>query len=329
MLISVVIPTFNRAGLVCKAIDSVLAQSHPATEIVVVDDGSTDDTRDRVKVYGDRIRYIWRENGGLSRARNTGIEAARGSWIAFLDDDDEFQRDKLVIHAQSAARYPGVDVHAANTILVSETGEQTNLWQLRGVPVPGHCELLPRPLLWISQGCFFTQSVMFRKKALVDVGMYDPSMIYEDLDLYTRLPAERPWGVDGRPAVVLFRRSETDYNLSQGIADKPRISCQCLVDIYSRLLDQTDLSAQERVHIRRKLAGFRFQLGITHLREGNRGEANLCFVQAMRDNPTLKTRIKGSAALALGGWSLRLPRLVGSRRGGMRRSTPKVSCHRA
>jgi glycosyltransferase involved in cell wall biosynthesis len=135
MSISVVIPTFNRAGLVCKAIDSVLAQSHPATEIVVVDDGSTDNTKDRVKVYGDRIRYIWRENGGLSRARNTGIEAARGPWIAFLDDDDEFLHDKLAIHAQSAARYPGVDVHAANTILVSETGEQTNLWQLRGAPV--------------------------------------------------------------------------------------------------------------------------------------------------------------------------------------------------
>jgi glycosyltransferase involved in cell wall biosynthesis len=324
MLVSVVIPTFNRAGLVCKAINSVLAQSHPAFEIIVVDDGSKDETRDRIKVYGDRIRYVSQENGGLSRARNTGIEAALGEWVAFLDDDDEFCPDKLAIHAESALRHPNLDVHATNTVLMSASGERTNLWQIRGAADPGRCGVLARPLLWITRGCFFTQSVMFRRSALIDVGMYDPAMIYEDLDLFSRLPVDRPWGIDAREGVILFRRAESTYNLSQGIVDKPLVSYACLVKIYSRILDQAALSMHEQAQIRRMLAGFRFELGAAHLREGNRAEARHCFVQAMRDNPTFRTRVKGITTLALGDWSLSALKLLRSRRSGTRRSAPRV-----
>jgi glycosyltransferase involved in cell wall biosynthesis len=323
--ISVVIPTYNRGHIVHKAIDSVLAQSHRPLEIIVVDDGSMDNTGEKLKAYGDRIRYIRRENGGLSRARNTGIEAARGEWIAFLDDDDEFVADKLAIHAQSAARHPHFDVHATNTVLISEVGESVNLWEFRGVPDPGECGVLERPLLWISRGCFFTQSVMIRRRALVDAGLYDPSMIYEDVDLFLRLPIDRPWGVDNRAQVVLFRRAGADYNLSQGIVDKPLVSYACLVKIYSRLLEQCCLSAQERTHIRWMLAGFRFELGAAHVRQGAVAEAEQCFVQAMRDNPTLKTRLKGCAALVSRGWSLDALRSFRARRGGMRRSKPALA----
>jgi glycosyltransferase involved in cell wall biosynthesis len=330
MQISVIITTYNRAHVVGKAIESVLAQTLQPLEIIVVDDGSKDDTKHKVASYGDRVRYVRRENGGLSRARNTGIEAARGEWIAFLDDDDEFHPDKLAIHAESAGRHPNFDVHAANTVLVSETEERTNLWQLRGVPDPGRCGVLARPLLWISRGCFFTQSVMLRRQALIDVGLYDPAMTcYEDLDLYSRLPADRPWGVDGREAVILFRRRESDYNLSQDWANNPLVSYTCLVKIYSRILGQPTLSPNEQVHICRRLAGYRFELGAAHMRRGNRAEAEQCFVQAMRDNPTFKTRVKGCAALASGGWSLDVLRSLRSRRGGVRRSTPRAAARGA
>lgn len=87
---TVIIPTYNRCGVLGRAMESVLNQKFEAFELIVVDDGSTDATKNAVLNYTDaRIIYMKRTNGGISAARNTGIAAARGSWITFLDDDDE------------------------------------------------------------------------------------------------------------------------------------------------------------------------------------------------------------------------------------------------
>ncbi len=94
-LVSVIIPTYNCGELICAAVDSVLAQTYPRVEIIVVDDGSTDDTRTRVQIYGDRIHYVRQENGGISRARNAGITIATGEFIALLDADDLWHPQKL------------------------------------------------------------------------------------------------------------------------------------------------------------------------------------------------------------------------------------------
>ena len=94
--VSVVIPTYNRSGKVRGAIDSVLAQTLTDLEVVVVDDGSSDDTREVLSsVYGDRIRYYFQKNQGVSAARNKGIAEASGEWIAFLDSDDYWETNKL------------------------------------------------------------------------------------------------------------------------------------------------------------------------------------------------------------------------------------------
>ena len=87
-LISVIIPCYNHGGYLGKAIDSVLGQSYPNIEVIVVDDGSSDDTREVAAAYGEKVRYIYKENGGLSAARNTGLEHAKGAYIVFLDADD-------------------------------------------------------------------------------------------------------------------------------------------------------------------------------------------------------------------------------------------------
>lgn len=87
-LVSAVIPAYNYAHFVTEAVTSALNQTHQNIEVIVVDDGSTDGTADVLKPFGSRIRYIYQSNRGLSAARNTGIRAARGEWIAFLDADD-------------------------------------------------------------------------------------------------------------------------------------------------------------------------------------------------------------------------------------------------
>jgi len=94
--VSVIIPTYNRAAKVQATIESALSQSFTDIEVIVVDDGSSDDTGKILgEVYGDRIRYYFQKNQGVSVARNKGIEEARGEWIAFLDSDDLWEEDKL------------------------------------------------------------------------------------------------------------------------------------------------------------------------------------------------------------------------------------------
>ena len=96
--VSVVIPTYNRGEYISRAIESVLQQDRPAEEIIVVDDGSTDNTGEVVGRYGTKIRYIRQENAGVSATRNTGIKAACHEWIAFLDADDEWLSRHLELH---------------------------------------------------------------------------------------------------------------------------------------------------------------------------------------------------------------------------------------
>lgn len=97
---SVIIPAYNSETTLARAIDSVLAQSYPAQEIIVVDDGSTDRTFEVVARYGEKVRYIRQDNAGVSSARNHGAQAASGDWLAFLDADDWYYPDRLRLHAE-------------------------------------------------------------------------------------------------------------------------------------------------------------------------------------------------------------------------------------
>ena len=106
---SVIIAAYNSGATLSKAIDSVLAQSYAAYEIVIVDDGSTDDTSAVASRYEEKIRYFFQKNSGVSSARNKGVELARGDWVAFLDADDWYYPQRLYWHAELLGRNPEVD----------------------------------------------------------------------------------------------------------------------------------------------------------------------------------------------------------------------------
>lgn len=96
-LVNVIIPTYNRASMLTAAVDSVLAQTFPDFEVIVVDDGSTDETLDKLSAYGDRVRVISQQRRGVAAARNTGARAANGRYLAFLDSDDRWVPKKLAV----------------------------------------------------------------------------------------------------------------------------------------------------------------------------------------------------------------------------------------
>jgi O-antigen biosynthesis protein len=189
-LVSVVIPTFNRADLVLRAIRSVLAQDYPAMEVLVVDDASTDDTAARVEALGDRRVRLLRQgkNGGVARARNAGMEAAEGDLIAFLDSDDEWLPARLGPQVDLLARAPARTalIHGG-TEVIAPGGERVYLPpQAEGRVFPA---MLARNVL---PG--FPFNGLMRREVVDTIGGFDPALpAIEDWDFLIR--ATRFFGV--------------------------------------------------------------------------------------------------------------------------------------
>jgi len=231
-LISVIIPTYNRAWALGEALDSVLAQTYPAVELIVVDDGSTDETPDLLARYGDALRVLTLENGGVSRARNHGISASTGEFIAFLDSDDRWLPDKL---AEQAAFFK-----ATPEALICQTEE---IWIRNGKRV-NPCKHHKKPSGDIFEAslhlCLVSPSaVMMRRSLLEDVGLFDESLpACEDYDLWLRIACRYP--VYTTPSPLVVKHGGHDDQLSKTpLLDRFRI--QSLV----RLLESGSLSAAQ------------------------------------------------------------------------------------
>jgi len=205
--ISVVIPTFNRAHTLRRAIDSVLQQSCKASEIIVVDDGSEDDSVQLLKQHYPQLRILQQSNQGVSSARNSGIRAAHGEWIALLDSDDEWLPHKL--HSQIQC------LQASTKLRICHTDEN---WIRRGKPLKqlakhrkrgGHIYTDCLPLCVISPS-----SVIIHKSLFDEVGLFDESLpACEDYDLWLRICARYPVGFVEQPCII--KHGGHDDQLSQ------------------------------------------------------------------------------------------------------------------
>lgn len=186
--VSVVIPAYNRAHCITIAIDSVLAQSLPVEEILVVDDASTDGLAEVLAAYGDKVRLVKHtSNRGAAATRNTGIEVARGDYIAFLDSDDEWAPDK---NKQQVAFMRENELHASctNFAVVREDGQQPAVTTIARRPYAKRLSV--EDMIW---GCFVSpgSTLICRTQELRRVAGYDPELSrYEDWDLLLRLLAE-------------------------------------------------------------------------------------------------------------------------------------------
>jgi glycosyltransferase involved in cell wall biosynthesis len=178
MKVSVVIPTYNSGPLVVEAVQSVLAQTRPAYEIIVVDDGSTDDTAERLAAFGGQIQYIRQANARVAAARNTGVAAATGDAIAFLDADDAWHPEKLVRQVQVLEEQPEIGLVA--TQLSDWPGEFAPLAETERVSPISLEELLLKNVL-------ATSSIVVRWSVLDRAGPFDPELFGpEDYDLWLR-----------------------------------------------------------------------------------------------------------------------------------------------
>lgn len=219
--VSVIIPTYNRADLITQAIDSVLVQTAPAHEIIVADDGSTDDTAAVVTAYGDRVRYLALPHRGQpATTRNAGIRAATGALLAFLDSDDLFLPDKLAVQTAALAQNPAAGLVYSNGIYFRTTPAD---------PVGRVLDGLPTPSGWVFgellAGNFLAPPVvLMRRRALDAAGLFDESPAFvavEDFDLWLRLAVLTPF-VYAPGDVAAIRRhaggiSRNTANLRRGV----------------------------------------------------------------------------------------------------------------
>lgn len=292
--VSIVIPTYNRAAYVATAIKSVLIQSYKDYEIIVVDDGSTDSTRDVLEPYRDRILYLYQENKGVSAARNTGIQKAKGEWIAFLDSDDEWMLNKLAIQMQYVQNYPKACLHAANLILIKPQQGEINLYHTMGFDkVVGKFLLVDRPLIYLLQyTCAFPSTVLAKKSALLNAGLFDESLsLHEDTDLFYRVSLEGQWGIYGLPLIKKFIRAEPQIlHLSSQSAHQSH-HYKAVIKIQERLQSEKRLTKDERRAVNKYISRYSFMVGISLKAEGTSG-VRYWFYKGLIAYPTLKTFIK-------------------------------------
>jgi glycosyltransferase involved in cell wall biosynthesis len=209
MRFSIIIPTFKRAQLLGDAIRAALAQTHADREILVVDDGSPDDTQSMASTFGDAVRYIRQENKGKSAALNLGISASTGDAIIVLDDDDLLPPWTVAKHADALKRNAGADFSFGRFVRFrgDRPPSSSDLWDEEFVPTHDPRRLVVK----LMENCFLPNPAWaVRREAQMRVGPYDESMYYShDYDMILRLARTNEGVFIDDP--VLYQRKHLGY----------------------------------------------------------------------------------------------------------------------
>ena len=205
-LVSIIIPNYNQTQFICSAIESVLSQTYHSYEIIVVDDGSTDDSWQVIGGYGDQVRYIWQENQGLGGARNTGILASKGEMIGLLDADDQWLPDYLETMVALADQKPDADVFYCQAQAMDKNGQDLPQ-KFGGLPLPP--DKIYQTLL--RANFLIPSTILMRRAPIISNGLFDQTIRSmhgcEDWDLWLRLLNTTPRYIFiGSPACLVRYR---------------------------------------------------------------------------------------------------------------------------
>ena len=282
--VSVVIVTYNKADTLPAAINSVLAQTYRDREILVVDDGSSDDTAERVKAYGDAIRYLPKKNGGTGSARNLGSAQALGRFVAFLDGDDLWLPDKLQLQMEAFHREPDLVAVQCSAYCVDPSLKV--LEERRCTPAQ---DTLINFLLFRNMPAF-ASCVVIRKETLERVGGFGTDLvILSDWDMCCRLA--RVGTLRSVPEfLVLYRQYPNNQSRS--------VKIHLWSGLRSLRRFFADPSLDPAIRRRRKQIRARFyaMLAGGYVRNGDWGKALGWACRALRTSPSVLAYVAGMPA---------------------------------
>ena len=266
--VSVVIPTYNRGRLLCDALDSIEKQTLPVFEIIVVDDGSTDETSQLIRRYA-KVKYIRQNNAGPAAARNRGIREACGEYVAFMDSDDLWVPDKNEKQVAFMVRNPKVDisfglmanVKEKSDDLIPVTGDDLIYQELRE-----NAENITRMLeILIYDNVVPTPTVMIRRKCFDKAGYFPEAMRQaEDYALWLQAARYCRWGfID---SILLLRRLH-DTNLTHdGLSRKTAV-----IGLFDSILAIGGLKPESQLLLRQRISSLHYDVGSLHLRSRSFG----------------------------------------------------------
>jgi glycosyltransferase involved in cell wall biosynthesis len=292
-MFSVIIPTYNRASFVTKAVDSVLRQSFKDYEILVVDDGSTDTTTQALERYGTRITLIHQANSGVSAARNAGIIKAIGTWVAFLDSDDEWKENYLARHSEQISSSPNVIAFISNAINIHPGGRSTYFEDtiLKRFGVRTFVRI-KRPFRAImNHSHWFLQSMVVRRDVLLRTGLFDTALaIAEDRDLIARLALEGEFGFNKEVLVKVYRRTEPISNLAAARGSMQ--ARKSFEKVFENLRRDRRLRFMERLMLAKVSSANQREIGNLLLAQADVRQARAIYKQALTTYPSLRSLIK-------------------------------------
>ena len=282
--VSVVIPVYNGDRYLAEAITSVLDQTYKNFELIVVDDGSTDGSAEIAKSYKQAVLYTFQPNGGLSKARNTGLALARGKYIAFLDHDDLWLPHKLARQVTYLDSHPDVGVVYSQCHMVREGHVPAPVYR---EPVGGD------PLSIITAGYGLQMSVpMFRKSVFEKAGGFDEAFLsargYEDIDMTIRLSEVTAFAYIPE-VLVLYRLHES--NLSDS-PEKSQLHVHNRGIYLHKCLDRYRSNPQIARTLYHEMVGYWSDLGKLKLMQCNVAEGRQAVVNALRLSLKQRTNAK-------------------------------------
>jgi glycosyltransferase involved in cell wall biosynthesis len=280
--VSAIIPVYNCAKYVGKSIESVLVQTHRPHEIIVVDDGSNDGTREALRPYLDSIIYIYQENAGEPAARNTGILHSSGEYVAFLDADDLWLPDKLQLQMDYFASHPECSLVYTDMTTFNENGILVESVRAFYGRVYRSGKIFPHVF---RETLFGSGSVAFRKDCCEKVGYFDESfLIGSDYEMWLRMSRHFEFGFVDKP--LLMYRQHQDMN-TRKLGIVPQNGMPWQAKVLNRILElypEIKRELGESV-VNRRLAIPYDWLGRNWMDQGHHAEARRLFSGALRLDP--------------------------------------------
>jgi glycosyltransferase involved in cell wall biosynthesis len=253
MSVSAIIPTYNCAHLLPQAIESAIHQSHRLQEIIVVDDGSTDNTEECVRPFLSQIRYVKQENRGLAGARNRGIRESTAEFVAFLDADDVWLFEKTEKQLSAFRSSPDVALTFTDALVVSPGGTNMPTFMFGKDARDGYVFNV-----LLRSSFILPSTAMIRRSCLEDVGLFDEGLLcVEDLDLWLRISRKYPVKMVAEPLAV-WRRQE------DSLTAKITNMANGAIQVYRKWLSKScDLGSEERRIVKRQISKCYFDIGFT------------------------------------------------------------------